>query len=278
MSISFNLLPKLVIDTGDAPLLSDDNRVQVWSNAQGNNYAYGYKQQEICAISFPNLSIYTFTEAVDQVTIFPSPKASRERIDELYYKFVLQYALQVRGFEVLHSSAIETPKGVVAFCGASESGKSSLAFALSKRGYFAWADDAVIFKLVEDKISVFSLPFCIKLRPEPANFFMEKNGLLKNRTSDKVEAVNSLLALFILRRSEKEPVNVAAIEPKEVFSSILPYAHSFDLNNIVRKEEMIKNYLELSSQIPVFDLSFRTGLENLFPTVDKIEQIIQALL
>lgn len=270
----------VVTDSTAAPQLLDENIVQVWSNSWGT-YAYGYKQQTICAISFPHTAIFTFTNNGDQITIYPDPHSSRERIDELYYQFVLQYALHVRGFEVLHSSAIETERGVVALCGISESGKSSLAFALSNKGYRAWADDAVIFRPTKDQMSVFSLPFRIKLRPDPADFFLQNNGSLNDESlktiSLKESIVKPLQALFILKRSEQEPVKLTALAPKQAFSAILPYAHSFDINDMVRKEEMINNYLELSSQTPIYELSFRTGLEHLFPTVDKIEQTIQSL-
>ena len=72
--------------------------------------------------------------------------------------------LQALGCEAMHGSAVLLPTGVLAICGQSESGKSTLAYALAQKGRAQVADDHVIFDFRNGVPAVVPLPFQSSLK------------------------------------------------------------------------------------------------------------------
>ena len=101
------------------------------------------------------------------VLAVPEPTASYALVLDAYRRTVLPQALQFFGREVLHASAVVGPSGVVGFCAYSQTGKSTLAFALAQRGYVPWADDALAFETGAQVSQALALPFAVRLRPSP---------------------------------------------------------------------------------------------------------------
>src|ERR671935_59558 len=66
---------------------------------------------------------------------------------------------KLAGREVLHASAVITARGVVAFCAVSTTGKSTIAYQFSRRGYGIWADDALAFDGADRGVTALWLPF-----------------------------------------------------------------------------------------------------------------------
>src|SRR5205823_1705698 len=99
------------------------------------------------------------------VEVIAQTRESSELVDDLFRTAVVPLALQVFGYEVLHASAVRTESGVSAFCGLSGTGKSTVAYGLSRRGYPLWADDAVVFSAVDEGTThCFRIPFAFHLR------------------------------------------------------------------------------------------------------------------
>jgi hypothetical protein len=71
-------------------------------------------------------------------TVQDDPYWQRVLLDTVLWSLSL-----LRGFELLHASAVETPAGIVAFVAASGGGKSSLAAEYLKRGASFFSDDIV---------------------------------------------------------------------------------------------------------------------------------------
>jgi hypothetical protein len=192
-------------------------------------------------------------------------------------------ALQVSGREVLHASAVRAPTGVVALCADSGTGKSTIAFGLSSRGYSLWADDLVAFEIADHGSRAISLPFNVRLRPPAVALFDLDASLLPAAASDDGVTAGAetapLVAICILRR-EESPTAKVAIRPlasAEAFAAVLSHAWSFALQNSQHKRRMINHYLELVAQILVFEVSFPSGLENLPATLDAINQLVEEI-
>jgi hypothetical protein len=64
----------------------------------------------------------------------------------------------LRGFELLHASAVETPVGTLAFAAMSGGGKSSLAAEHLRRGGVLFCDDVVALKEAQDEVIAFPGP------------------------------------------------------------------------------------------------------------------------
>ena len=86
-------------------------------------------------MELPDLGTFRFDGHGDRVIAAARPGVGAGAIAEAYWHAALPLVLQARGSEVLHASAVLTPGGVVAFCGTSRSGKSTIAYGLHRRGY-----------------------------------------------------------------------------------------------------------------------------------------------
>ena len=122
-------------------------------------------------MDLPGLATFCFDERSDHVVAAPHPGIAADAVAELYWHSALPLVVQARGGEVLHASGVLMPRGVVALCGASMSGKSTIAYGLHRRGYRLWADDAVALEVTESAITALPLPFDVRLRPATAALF-----------------------------------------------------------------------------------------------------------
>src|SRR5829696_6052636 len=150
---------------------SDVADVEVWRDHDGTVLAYGHIVDGLHWMYLPGLASFCFGQDVEGVMALPHWPVREDLILDTYYRTVLPMALQVRGLEVLHASAVLTPRGVVALCAVSGTGKSTVAFGLSQRGWPLWADDAVVFETSESGARAIPLPFGTRLRPAAAAFF-----------------------------------------------------------------------------------------------------------
>jgi hypothetical protein len=194
-------------------------------------------------------------------------------------------ALQARGIEVLHASAVRISGGIVALCGIKETGKSTIAFALSQLGFPLCADDAVPFTMSGDMVHALSLPFTIRLRPSSAAFF-GTNGM-RERQSPPADArapielaPERLAAVFVLKRNPSElssaPPSVTRLTASSAFMSTLTHGYCFSLRDESQRARMVQHYLDLAARVPIFEVSFGAGLEWLPAITSAIEGAIMA--
>lgn len=268
------LLPKLAVTPSCSrlrvPRLGGDN-VEVWRDAHGTVCAYGYSRRGKLCMLFPGLAEFRFTPAATVVEAIAAPGAPLEIVRDTCRRSALPMALQTRGLEVLHASAVRTPRGIVALCGESGAGKSTIAFALSRRGFPLWADDSVALNISVSACRTVPAPFRIRLRPESATYFQAKSG--RSRTA---HLPVPLTAAFILCRGTGRNT-VTRLSPHEAFSGLLAHAYCFNLRNLERKRRMIENYLRLSAMTPVFKVRFESGLHHLPVVLDIIELDLERL-
>jgi hypothetical protein len=258
---------------------TSDPCCDVWRDGDGTVYAYAENLGDEYWMHLPDLASFRFTSRGDEVAAAVTGTATDELVLDAYQRRILPMALQVSGREVLHASAVRSPAGVTALCADSETGKSTIAFGLSSRGYPVWADDLVAFEVSDHGGVAISLPFTMRLRPPAAALFKgtasvpdeEGNG----HVSPGVET-SPLAAICVLRRESAltSPVAVQLLPSGEAFAAVLSHAWSFGLEDADRKRRMINHYLELVARAPVFEVSFPSGLENLPATLDAIETVL----
>jgi hypothetical protein len=226
------------------------------------------------------LALATFRfDSGDHVTAIAAATVDPERIRDIYRRRVLPFALQAFGQEVLHSSAVETDRGIVAFCAHSETGKSTLAYGLHRRGYTLWADDAVVFRASSRVILATSLPFRVRLRPASWSYFARDGHLVE--PGAEVERSGSrqrpLAAVFALERSgdsDGAPVEVQRLPAGEALPAVLAHALSLVVDDPPRKRLLVEQYLALVAGVPVFRLRFPADLDRLVQTLDQVEKTI----
>src|SRR6266851_3250608 len=132
--------------------------LEVWRDIHGEVSAYSEVLGEEYWMHLPGLASFRFSCCGDEIAAAVTGSVREELVLDAYQRKVLPLALQVCGREVLHASAVRSPGGVMALCGISETGKSTIAFGLSRRGFPLWADDAVAFDVSEHGSLAISLP------------------------------------------------------------------------------------------------------------------------
>jgi hypothetical protein len=222
---------------------------------------------------FPGVALYHWSGTSPVVTATPDPAANETLVADAFRRCVAPMVLQTNGRQVLHASAVVLPDGVVALCARSRTGKSTLAYALS-RGLDRplWADDAVAFEPLPDGgVATIPLPFSLKLRPAAAAYF----GTGTQAAGEHGES-SELLAVFTLARSDsvREP-RATRLTASRAFTALLEHAYCFDLENPVFHERMVSQYLELSARVPTFELEFPSRFEALPATVDEIQAALR---
>jgi len=218
----------------------------------------------------PGVGVYDWSDRGDVVAATPEPDVAEAAVHDTFRRCVLPMVLQTRGLQVLHASAIVRPDGVVTLCARSRTGKSTLAFALSRALDCAiWADDAVAFEPGRDGgVSSVPVPFSLKLRePSAAHFGADGAGAPREPPVTRPP----LRALFILTRSEsRKAPRVTRLASARAFTSLLEHAYCFDLEDAALRGRMVRDYLELAARVPAFELEFPSDFAALDRTVNEI--------
>jgi hypothetical protein len=280
-------IPKLIIAGADmvVPALPDaaDPEVQVWCDHDGKIFVYGHTVNGVHWMHLPELASFCFGGGADGVTAVAQPTVQEGWILDAYRRIVLPMALQTRGQEVLHASAVLTSQGVVALCATSETGKSTMAFGLSRRGWPLWADDAVAFETLDPGARTIPLPFSIRLLSDAMAFFgqdlMVAHANPSRNGADRIErGPVPLVALLLLGRtqdgSDRPAVQTRRLSPAEAFTGVFAHAYRFAPWDAERKRSTMHHYLELVARVPVFEVLFQPGFKRFPAVLDGIAQLI----
>jgi len=228
----------------------------------------------------PGLAWYRFPAGGGSIEAMPARNAPTDTITEAYYRIALPMALQAAGYEVLHASAVSDGRGVHVFCGASRSGKSTIAYALGRRGFEIWADDAVAFRIDGGGITAVPLPFALRLRGEVADFFGVptspgwkgdgKTETLRHQASSPREIVS----VSLLERSRNAAID--RLSARESLPGVLYHSFYFSLEDSSVLQRMGTQFLELIGGVPLFRVSLRPGLAGMAEVLDDLERQVLA--
>jgi hypothetical protein len=246
--------------------------VEVWRHTDETLIAFGGSRGQEHWLQLVNVGLFVFGDESEVVTVFPDEGVSQAVLDDGFRRAIVPLALQVLGRDVLHASAVLAPAGVVAFCALSETGKSTIAYALDRRGYDVWADDAVAFRIGDGPVTAVPLAFTLRLRRPTTDFYG-----VGDDTSELVEPTTSaeLRAVCILERADGDGgAAVERLTGAGAFAAVLAHAYCFSLANAERKERMAAAYLELVERVAVYRVRLATGLEKLPPLLDELERTV----
>jgi hypothetical protein len=240
---------------------------EVWHDVHGRPVGYGHAGDRW--LHLPGVATFRFSsEGVEAVA---NGEVAVARIRDAHRRLVLPLALQALGQEVLHASAVVFDAGAVAFCAGSGTGKTTVAYSLALRGHPPCADDAVAVDLTGRRgPEVIPLPFALRLRPASASFYGRD---AQPMPVQHPSARRPLAAVCVLERRD-EGGGLRRLGSAEAFRALLAHAYVFGLNDDARKRHMVKHYLRLASQVPVFQVRLASGLSTLTGTLDEIEQAV----
>jgi hypothetical protein len=250
-----------------------------WRDPAGGVVAYARASGERYWMDLPGLATFRFDERSDHVIAAPHPGIAVDAVAELYWHSALPLVVQARGGEVLHASGVLMPRGVVALCGASKSGKSTIAYGLHRRGYRLWADDAVALDVTEPAITALPLPFDVRLRPATAALFgLGERAARLAGSGDSSKPVGRapapLEAVCVLDRGRGVPGSkiLAPLKASVAYPALLANAYCFSLADPARKRLMLDRYLSLVARVPVVAIAVPDGLDSLPAILDALER------
>lgn len=260
--------------------------IQTWPDLHGDVFAHCYTQGETDWIELPGLAAFAFSNNREEVTAFFHPRLPHEIIRETYLRSVLPMVLQARGTEVLHSSAVLMPQGALALCGKSWSGKSTMAYTLSQRGYPLWADDAVAFDTVGEHVFTAYLPFRIRLRPASRSFFgldspisdrAWSRPVRDDRQRQEPTALAAICILCPVASDLRSHIEIRRLSLAEAFPALLHHAYCFSLRDQERKRRMIQRYMDLTTRVPILEIRYKRNLERIADVADELEAAVNTL-
>lgn len=275
------MLKLTVVEPGEfnpPPPVPTDSGVSVWRDQDGTISALCYRIGAHYCIDLPSFGRFRFGTP-DEVVAVLEPGANPRNLVDAYRRHVLPLALKALGYSVLHASAVMTSRGVVALCASAKTGKSTFAHALGRRGYPAWADDAVALQVRNGRVDSLAIPFRIRLRREAAAFFSAiGGGSAMSPLSLDLDALprRPLVAIAVLQRMDAgdadTPAAVRRLTGPEALKELLPQAYCLDPQDPVERRQLFEDYLLIAGSIPIFAFRFIPGFEHLDAVLGSLEQ------
>jgi len=226
---------------------------------------------------------YRFAPGSQEVIGFAPQPADRDVVVDTYFGTVLPLLLQgAFELEALHGSGVLLSDGRVAGLAAeSQTGKTTLAYALSRRGCELWADDAIVLDAKEPGLVLsVRLPFRIRLRRETAAHFgtgrhVVRDEMPEHLIFDLETAPRAPLgAVVVCERAASAPA-VERVSAADALELTMRHAYRYQPLAEGRKRRMFETYLDLVTNVPVFLARFRRGLEDLDDLLVAIERALQ---
>lgn len=240
-----------------------------WTTEDGETHAICEMVGGFPRVLLPNIGIIRVINEAGHVRGTVANPVKISLMEEVYHRFALPMILQAAGAEMLHASAVRGAKGVVAFCGTSGTGKSTLAFTLSRKQHQHWADDAVIVLPNQDVFDALRLPF----RPRVEITSTEPVEFIRGTESAPLSAI------VVLQRYPGGIVEygdfhaeVRRLSAADAFRAVLPHIYSFILSDPRRNALMMSRYFDIAAHVPVYDFRFTPCLDALPKLCEIVEQ------
>jgi hypothetical protein len=263
-------------------LLREDCELASWTRLEtvvqrdpsGNALAFGAVADGEYRLRFPGLVTYAFRPGDSEIRFATEGRTPRAVVEDLLRTAALPLLLQTENYEALHASAIQTVAGVVAFCGFSGAGKTTVAYGLARRGHALWADDVVLFppQLDPEAVVTARAPHSVNLRSESAQHF----GLGGEPAISTASVADDRLAAVVVLDRGVEP-RAALLPPAEALTAILPHAFCFFAAE-GRERRTVAAYLDLIARVPVFTFSPPTGFAGFEAKLDQLEAALRDAL
>jgi hypothetical protein len=253
-------------------------KVSEWLDDCGRVIARAFSRETLHWLEWPGVGVFEFSAGSHEVRVWPEPRARYETIVETFSRMVRPIILQALGEgQVLHAGASVGPGGLLAFCGKSGSGKSTVSFAMQEVGYWQFADDALLLRIVQDRIIARQLPFVPRLRPASCAYFPHARYRWPSSTGLHSPEVR-LNAIFILQQAaDLTSPTISLMPPARAFSELLPLAHCFDMEGPTHTRRLVDDYLQVVARVPIFRLEYRPDLQGLPLLTRKIVECARGI-
>ena len=249
--------------------------VREWLGATGAVRARAYVGADWNWIVWDGVATFRFSRDAHTIEAVPAQGADPGKVQDLFRRHILPLVMQANGLEAVHASAVMSNRGVVGFCGPGGVGKSTIAYALSRRGYPQYADDVLVLESAPGSVDALSLPFLPRLRAPTAQFF--GNDLYRHLAFELPShpARTPVTALFVLERRDDRlaETEIERCTGAEALTGLLLHAQRFDTFSRSSRTRHLRNFLEITAAVPVFSVRFTNAFERFD---DLLNELIEA--
>lgn len=257
-------------------------------DANGRPWALGARRNGELWVEVPGVAAFHLEAGSSTLRAVATGSVETDAVLDAYFGTALPLAAQAAcGLEVLHGSAVLDPslRHVVAFCGPSEAGKSTIAFGLTARGYHQWADDAVAFCLRPPRsVETVGLPFTPKLRESSAAYFrasaagscVPTGATVVNDFAWRPAFLRGIVVLEPgpLAGASRRRIQLESLAPGPALRAVLSHAYKyrFEPRSQERRRQTLDAYLALVASVPVVRALFPRVLGCFEDLLDELER------
>ena len=262
----------LIVERGAPPSGPGGRQVSVWRDNDGGVFARAWVDGEHSRLEWQHLGTFIFDRVSPVVRVWPAPGATASVVDDVFGRILQPIILQAQGLQSLHASAVLGAEGALAFCGTGYSGKSTLAYALGRRGFQHIADDAVVIERARKPVAVRLMPFTPGLRePTLRHFDTNEPSVAALAT---VGSLVPLRAIFLLEQDSHapRPERPTRIPPVQAFSALVTHARCFDEGDAAHTRRLVNDYLAIVEEVPVFALRYPPHFGQLRDLLELVER------
>ena len=268
----------LVFETQPPPQ-NADREVCVWRDEQGHVFARAFAQGARRWIDWPGLGVFAFAAGANRVQVWPAA-IDRDLVAGAFARRLQPIILQALGRQAIHASAVLGRGGVLAFCGVGHSGKSTLAFAMSRIGYRQVADDALVLERLESTVHARLLPFTPGLRePSRRHFGPLTDASESPALADTTPASVPLRGIVVLEQdsSLRSPEGPDQVPPVQAFAALVTHARCFDEADAAHTRALVDDYLAIAEAVPVYSLRYPPQFGQLSSLLMEISRLTGTL-
>jgi hypothetical protein len=240
--------------------------VNAWRDGAGRAFARGYSDGQRHWIDWPAIGLFQFEAGSLDVRTWLAADDQEAAARDAVTRVLQPMMLQALGWQALHASAVMLPDGVMAFCGLSGHGKSTVAYALAARGFGQFADDAVLLEAGGDAVAAHPLPFRPRLRPHTATHLSPA----RRATTERVAARLRLVWVLEPLTTGEAVAELETIPAVSAFSTLVTHAHCFNPSDAAATRRMSEAYLAVAATVPVIRLRYPRGFDRLDAVLDAI--------
>ena len=204
------------------------------------------------------------------IEVFPGPDQDPEQFIQNYVKHWLPFIYHYWGFQVLHSSAVMQNGAAVAFAGDTHAGKSTLAYGLSRRGRWAQlADDTLAFEVLEERIKLVPLLNWPRIRPSSRDHFALKST--PATITWPAESPRLRRIYYLVPGDAASAIGIRKLPASDAQLRLLKQAFALTLDLEDYSKRLMRAYLTLLSEVPMFELTYPKDLRQLDRVLDEVE-------
>lgn len=255
-----------------------------WLLPDGEAWLFLGKLGQDYLLRFPNLSDFLIADEGRSICCFPEDDITAETISHLLLDQVIPLVMSQHDKFVLHAGAVVLPQGAIAFMGKTGQGKSTLAAALSRRGYPLLSDDGLLLEESAGRIVVTPSYPGLRLWPEMVSvFFDEEPSLSEVAHYSKKKRVKlhsarvpfskgpvPLQSVYLLapleETEEMTEVVITRLSPQESFIELVKHTFQLDITDRVKLRRGFEAVGRLAAAPIYYRLAFQRDVA-LLPTV-----------